>query len=337
MKDEKRSLPRISIVTPSYNQGEFLEECIVSILGQNYPDLQYVIMDGGSTDNSVEIIRKYEKYLAYWQSEPDGGQFAAIQKGFENTDGEIMAWLNSDDKYQDNAFFKVAYVMSMESQVDWVTGRHCFWDENGRISYIEANWLPKYSREKYLRNDYDKPFVQQESTFWHRRLWEKAGSHMCADLYNAGDLELWRRFFRYAQLYTIDTPLGGFRVQPAQKTTLASYRKEAERILGEERNIYAFGDQFNRPKPLPKILQYLKRYFCAFGDQFSPPAPLPLRIEPKQLIAYMHGARADGADSQKLITAANHEYIIDYLMQRLIATIEGRTDELPRFGERRNA
>jgi glycosyltransferase involved in cell wall biosynthesis len=101
-------LPKISIVTPSFNQGEFLEECIDSVLSQNYPNLEYIIMDGGSTDISILIIKKYEKYLTYWQSQPDGGHYAALNQGFNKTTGEIMAWLNSDDKYHPNAFFKVA-------------------------------------------------------------------------------------------------------------------------------------------------------------------------------------------------------------------------------------
>ena len=95
-----RSWPKISIVTPSYNQGEFLEETIRAVLLQNYPNLEYFIMDGGSTDNSVEIIKTYKPWLTYWVSEKDKGQADAINKGFERVTGDILAWLNSDDTYE---------------------------------------------------------------------------------------------------------------------------------------------------------------------------------------------------------------------------------------------
>ena len=100
--------PRISIVTPSFNQGRFLERTILSVLNQNYPNLEYIVMDGGSTDESVEIIKKYENYLAYWISEKDNGQSDAIKKGFQKSTGEILAWLNSDDIYLSGALRGVA-------------------------------------------------------------------------------------------------------------------------------------------------------------------------------------------------------------------------------------
>lgn len=100
-------LPKISIVTPSYNQGQYIEETILSVINQNYPNLEYIIIDGGSTDNTVETIQKYEQYITYWVSEPDHGQSHAINKGLEQCTGDVFNWLNSDDYYEPEALFKV--------------------------------------------------------------------------------------------------------------------------------------------------------------------------------------------------------------------------------------
>jgi len=227
--------PRISIITPSFNQGQFLEECIDSVLSQNYPNLEYIVMDGGSADNSVEIIKKFEKHLTYWQSKPDGGQYAAIDAGFKKTSGEIMAWLNSDDKYHTAAFFKAAYIFYKYKEIEWITGRPTVFDKDGNIILV-FDYLPAFSRGNYLYEGYDKPHIQQESTFWRRSIWEKAGGMVRADLNFAGDMELWTRFFRHAQLFTVDTILGGYRYHGNQKAIvhLDKYVKEADTVLDDE-------------------------------------------------------------------------------------------------------
>lgn len=233
------TLPKISIVTPSFNQGEFLEECIESVLSQNYPNLEYIIMDGGSSDNSVEIISKYKNYLKYWQSQPDGGQYAAIEDGFSRSTGEIMAWLNSDDKYHHNAFYKIAYIFSSFQNMEWIVGRQTCWDKCGDVSFVNRS-LPTYGRERFMRKDYCDPHIQQESSFWRRSLWEKAGGYLRKDLAFAGDLELWLRFFRCAELHSVDAILGGFRNHGNQKSVLFAekYRTEAEALLDTEIDLY---------------------------------------------------------------------------------------------------
>ena len=228
-------LPTISIVTPSYNQAKYLEECIESVLSQGYPNLEYVIMDGGSSDGSVEIIKKYEKYLTYWQSQPDGGQYRAITGGFRHTTGEIMAWINSDDKYHPLAFAKVASVFFDNPEVLWLTGRKSFWDAAGNLSKVGQK-LGVFTRQKFLAGNFDKPYIQQESTFWHRSLWDTAGGTMAPDARLAGDLELWLRFFRHAPLHTVDTLLGGYRFYGDQSGVMLAdqYYKESLQLLAWE-------------------------------------------------------------------------------------------------------
>lgn len=234
--------PVISIVTPSFNQAAYLEECIESVLSQGYPHLEYVIMDGGSTDGSIDIIKKYEKQLTYWQSCPDGGQYRAITEGFRHTTGEVMAWLNSDDKYHPLAFAKVASVFGDNPQMCWLTGRKSFWDASGNLSKIEQG-LGIFTRHKFLAGDFDKPYIQQESTFWRRSLWNDAGACLSNDAVLAGDLELWLRFFRYAQLYTVDTLLGGYRFHDDQRgiSQAAQYYQEClEIVAAENERLHAF-------------------------------------------------------------------------------------------------
>lgn len=271
------ALPRISMVTPSYNQGEFLEECIDSILSQNYPNLEYIIMDGGSTDNSVEIIKKYEKHLSYWQSRRDGGQYAAIDEGFRRSTGQVMGWLNSDDKLHHQALFKVAYLFTEHPEVQWLCGRTNIWDKNGAVQLILCEYLPVFTREKYLRKDYDDPSIQQESTFWRRSLWDQAGGGLKTELHYAGDLELWTRFFRHARLYSVDTLLGGFRMYGDQKTAhfMDRYHAEAEAVLDEENRLFQAGLHTEMPGPAAPLAINQKE-LRQFIDESWRSAPFPL-------------------------------------------------------------
>ena len=202
------SYPKISIVTVNYNGARFLEEAIKSVLNQNYPNLEYIIIDGGSNDNSLEIIKRYESNLAYWVSEKDEGQYAAIKKGFDKSTGDIMAWLNSDDLYVPYSFFAVAEIFSSFKEVNWIMGLAREYNAEGAlISRISVPWS-RWSKQRYYT--YDFQFIQQESSFWRRDLWEKAGGLNLEYKY-AGDMELWLRFFRYEKLHTTAAILAGFR------------------------------------------------------------------------------------------------------------------------------
>lgn len=152
--------PKLSIVTPNFNGGEYLEATIKSVLSQNYPNLEYIIIDGGSTDESVAIIKKYESQLAFWVSEPDKGLYDAIQKGFDKSTGEIMAWINSDDLYHPKAFFTVAEIFKFD-EVKWLQGIPTTFDELGRT--VAVSEFKRWSKLDYYLGNFE--WIQQESVF----------------------------------------------------------------------------------------------------------------------------------------------------------------------------
>lgn len=218
------SYPKISIVMPSFNQVEFLESAIRSVLDQNYPNLEFIIIDGGSTDGSVDVIRRYEPRLAHWVSGPDGGHGDALNKGFKRSTGEILAWLNSDDLYHPWTLATVAEVFTSIPDADWITGIPVQWDRKGRISHTAMD---------YMRNKYDYctgryEWIQQESTFWRRSLWDKAGGRINERYKVSVDGELWSRFFLFSDIVHVQCVLGGFRNWGGNRSTTLSDKLHAE-------------------------------------------------------------------------------------------------------------
>lgn len=231
--------PRISIVTPSFNQGAYLEATLRSVLDQGYPNLEYLVLDGGSTDESVAIIERYADRLDYWVSERDGGQYDALNRGLQRSSGAIMGWLNSDDKLMPWALSVVAEVFRAFPEVEWITGGFPVqWNAAGQA--VRCGVKLGYSRELFLRGGYlpgrpwfARGYLQQESTFWRRSLWERAGGSIDATLRYAGDFELWARFFTHAEPVVVGALLGGIRKHGVQKTAqyLDRYHDEAEAVL----------------------------------------------------------------------------------------------------------
>jgi glycosyltransferase involved in cell wall biosynthesis len=210
---------KISVVTPCFNGAAFLEPCMRSILDQNYPDLEYIVVDGGSTDGSVDMIRKYADRLAYWVSEPDNGHYDAVNKGFARATGDILFWLNSDDMLMPKSLDIVVQVFEKFPDVSWITGTPANWDADGRM--IVAGGGPIYSRDYLSRGEHDSRIlqgVQQESTFWRRSLWEKIGGRINTEWSLAGDFELWTRMGRHSDLVAVATVLSGNRMHPAQRS-----------------------------------------------------------------------------------------------------------------------
>ena len=207
--------PAFSIVTPSYNQGRFLEETIRSVLDQNYPRLEYVIQDGGSKDESGTVIDKYRDRLAHAESRKDDGQAHAINLGFAHaTGGEIMAYLNSDDLLLPGTLNYVADYFARHPDVDLVYGHRIIIDTDGREV---GRWvLPGHSDHMLVWADY----VPQETMFWRRRIWDKVGGKIDESFKFALDWDLLLRF-REAGAKFVRLPrfLGAFRVHPTQKTS----------------------------------------------------------------------------------------------------------------------
>jgi hypothetical protein len=202
--------PKIALVTPVFNSARYLEATIRSVLSQGYPNLEYVIADGGSTDGSLEIIRKYESQLHAWFSEPDHGMYDAINKGFARTSGEGMGWISATDLLHAGSLFVVGSVFRAFPEVEWITGRPTGFSDEGMA--VETLRLRQWSRMRFLAGA--NRYIQQESTFWRRSLWDRAGGRVDDTRRSASDFELWVRFFRFAKLYPVDALIGGFRSHP---------------------------------------------------------------------------------------------------------------------------
>lgn len=229
--------PKISIVTTNFNGGEYLERTIKSVISQNYPALEYIIIDGKSTDNSVQIIKKYESHIYYWVSESDSGMYEALQKGFEKSTGSIMAWINSDDLYHPNAFFRIAEFFIEFPKIKWLTGVPTAIDEQDNVMIPVFPEYPAWSKIRYYSMDFK--WIQQESTFWKRELWDKAGGTLNTSLKFAGDLDLWLRFFKYEKLYVAPILTGGFRLRKEGQKSIENmdkYLLEAKRCIRKERS-----------------------------------------------------------------------------------------------------
>ncbi|NOT63959.1 MAG: glycosyltransferase [Acidobacteria bacterium] len=236
------SYPKISIVTPTYRHGHYLEETMRSVFSQDYPNLEYIVIDGGSADETVSLLERYDEQLSYWASEPDRGHAHALNKGFACATGEILAWINAGDFYFPQALHRVAQTFQSFPEITWLTAA-----QQGHFSEkseIYTLFTPGFSKSFFMAGGYlgfepfALDFIQQESTFWRKSLWERAGSHLNESLRMANDFELWRRFFTYADLALLDAPLGCFRHHADQRSAsqAALYQQEAWACLGRKGN-----------------------------------------------------------------------------------------------------
>jgi glycosyltransferase involved in cell wall biosynthesis len=228
--DAEKTHPRITVVTPSFNQGHFLEETIQSVLSQKYPNLEYMIIDGGSSDNSAEIIKKYEKYLAYWVSEKDDGQTDAVVKGFRRSTGVFLTWLNSDDTQLPGCLFSVAESIRENPDVDVIYGDYWITDLRGKVLL----------KKKEIEFDpdillYGVNFIGQPAAFFSRAAYDRVGG-LNTKLNYYMDLEFWLRVAREnGKFKHVKKFLATYRFHPASKTILE--HSVTERCMREAENI----------------------------------------------------------------------------------------------------
>jgi glycosyltransferase involved in cell wall biosynthesis len=210
----KNAFPKISIITPSFNQGQYIEDTILSVIQQQYPNIEYVIIDGGSTDNTLDIIKKYEKHITYWISEPDKGQSDAINKGLKYATGDIINWLNSDDYYMPGALRHVASKFSNENISAYCGRSRVFSNANEYISQGTDVYTGNLAKTIGWAR------IDQPETFFHKKVWDaiiKVNEHF----HYVMDKELWIRYLLHFGLDGIakdDKTLVNFRIHDQSKT-----------------------------------------------------------------------------------------------------------------------
>lgn len=247
--------PKVSIVTPSFEQGRFLERTIQSVLDQNYPNLEYFVQDGNSKDNSREILERHQNNLSGWISEPDRGQSHAINLGFTQTTGEIMAWLNSDDLLLPGALNYVANYFNTHPDVDVLYGNRFLIDENDMEI---GRWiLPGHSNKTLSWAD----FIPQETMFWRRSIWEKIGNQVDESFRFAMDWDLLIRFREAGARFShVPFFIGAFRIHDHQKTSAANVIgiEETKRIQNR-----LFGRTQTRSRVRRAAIPFLLRHIAA--------------------------------------------------------------------------
>ncbi len=263
--------PKISVVTPSFNQGRYIEETIRSVIMQGYPNLEYIVMDGGSSDNTVEIIKKYEANITYWVSEKDNGQTHAINKGFEKTSGDILAYINSDDIYMPYTFRLVAQLFA-EHNLQWLTGiQSRIVSEN--VIAPKRDAVKLFSQELYQKGYHVGSLFgwnQQCSTFWSTNLFNKVGRKFDESFNHAMDIDMWIRMSKHSNLVSIEATLALMRLHADQKSRNINI---AEVEINRKGGIYGLSGygfrklMFNLYK-VPVLRKILRSFWCKADGRY---------------------------------------------------------------------
>ena len=261
----------ISIVTPSYEQGRYLERTIYSVLSQSYPRLEYVVQDGGSRDATREVLKRRGESLSHWTCEPDEGQADAINRGFARTGGEIMAYLNSDDLLLPGSLAYIARYFAAHPRIDVVYGHRMLIDEHDR--QIGRLVLPRHDDRTLTLIDY----VPQETLFWRREAWERAGARIDASLRFAIDWDLLLRLRETgARMVRLPRYLGAFRVHSEQKTAREYRQCLAECDLLRQR---VHGRAMIEDEAQARTRSYLRRHVLRHNaHRLAARLPLPRSV-----------------------------------------------------------
>jgi len=242
-------MPLISIVTVTFNAVQHLPDTLKTIRTQDYPNVEWIVIDGGSTDGTSDFLRANEDVIDYWLSEPDRGMYDALAKGFEKASGEILCWLNAGDILLNGALSTVAEVFQNHPEANWLTGIHFWHLPGGRI--IGCHIPPAYSSDLIGCGAYGKslPYIQQESTFFKRSMLNGVNMDRFREFKLAGDLYLWSCFAKHDRLTLVCAGLGSFCIQEGQLSEdKQAYWKEADTFL--ERTTFAARIKILLRKPL---------------------------------------------------------------------------------------
>lgn len=262
--ENSSTTPKVSIVTPSFNQGQFIEKTILSVLAQDYSNLEYIVMDGGSTDSTSSLLASYNSYIDRAISEKDDGQSDAINRGFQLCSGEIFAYLNSDDCYANQGVIsKVVRYFQEYPNVDVIYGQRYYIDEKGHFHFCYPT--RPFNKESLHVSCY----IHQECAFWRRSIYEKAGGFVDDSFRFAMDYDLWMRFLKVgATFLAVDDVFGLFRAYENQKSIAQwqkyglpeierVYQQYCDRCIPENEMIDAYQEHFYgvNPSKYPEIFR----------------------------------------------------------------------------------
>ena len=306
------NFPKISIVIPSYNQGQFLEETILSVINQEYPDLELFVIDGGSNDNSVDIIKKYESHITWWISEKDKGQSDAINKGFARVTGDIVTWLCSDDLFTEGALKKVANIFhGLSDDIGLIYGGATLFGENMKSK--ETGGYEDAGVERYIAGQ----AFPQPSAFFKRNYLQEAGNWVREDLHLGMDFDLFARLGCVCKFHSVNEIFSLYRLHDASKTVSQHSRliEDWTRSFGNLCRNFGWSDITEKMEAIPQLSSFLN-YSYPFKANEQIISGVDKRLALFYHLCYWvkscyHYERRD--DARKLLSILKKDYPAEWL------------------------